>query len=177
LLPANGMVKKGVVKGFSKSALNHNTKLKQLKDKAIDLHSKYVAQAVPVSAELIKSNLQGAKMQNITLLYAISYHNGLFKSKLGSGSSKATYTKYQTLKSKVICFLKWKYRRSDIGLKELNHQFLVAFDMYLITSDKIAHNTAMKYIQQLKKIIHLSVAHSWLILNSICSLSMYVFTC
>lgn len=69
----------------------------------------------------------------------------------------ATLVKFNTIKSKVEGFIKFQYKKSDMFLEELSYQFITNFEYYLKTEEKIQHNTTMKYIQNLKKIIHLSV--------------------
>ncbi|WP_051201374.1 phage integrase SAM-like domain-containing protein [Christiangramia portivictoriae] len=66
------------------------------------------------------------------------------------GSSKATITKYNTIKTKIENFEKHtrkKYRLTDVNLKFRN-----AFLKYLLEKDKLARNTAGRYLKFLKTI-------------------------
>jgi site-specific recombinase XerD len=74
----------------------------------------------------------------------------------------ATLVKFKTIKSKVESFIKFQYKKSDMFLEELSYQFITNFEFYLKTEENIQHNTTMKYIQNLKKIIHISVKNGWL---------------
>ena len=66
------------------------------------------------------------------------------------GASKATITKYNTIKTKIEKFEKFtrkKYRLTDVNLKFRN-----AFLKYMLEKDKLARNTAGRYLKFLKTI-------------------------
>jgi hypothetical protein len=144
--------RKALVKGSSERAKELNKKLQQLKDNVLSVYNDLVAADLPLSVEVIKSALFRNNDQRISLLYAISYHNDLFKKNIGIEKCRATYTKFDSLKSKLIMFMQLEYKRSDLFLKELSHQFMVNFESHLKVENRIAHDTAMKYIQQLKRL-------------------------
>jgi site-specific recombinase XerD len=108
---------------------------------------------------MVKSKAIGNDDSKVTLLYALDYHIALLQKKQGASAS---LVKYQTLKKKVAEFISQEYTRKDLFLKELNHQFIVKFEIHLKSTQQIRHNTTIKYIQFLKKIINLSIAHGWL---------------
>jgi site-specific recombinase XerD len=155
--------KKGCVRGCSDEAIVWNNKLKRLQADVLKICNDLEQAGVPLSPEGVKNRVLGiTPVHRMSLLYALRYHNDLFKEKLGVEKSHATHIKFESLRNKVTAFIRSEYKRSDLFLKELNHQFIIKFEAYLKLEVKIAHNTAMKYIQQLKKIIHLSMAHGWL---------------
>jgi hypothetical protein len=55
IAPIHCHSKKGLLKGFFKSALDSNTKLQQLKDKAIDIYTKFSTKGWPVPLNLSKA--------------------------------------------------------------------------------------------------------------------------
>ena len=65
--------------------------------------------------------------------------------------------KYDIPYRKLKLFVPNKYNKKDIRLKDLNHKFMADFDFYLKNHDKNQHNTALKYLQNLKKIINVGV--------------------
>lgn len=151
---------KYLVKGNKPEALEINKCLSSLKAKIISIHNELLEKEIPISIEVLKLKLAGRDTERKTLLEAIKYHNALIAK--SSETRKATSTKYQTLENKVIKYLAHQYQRKDIFLKELNYQFAVDFEMYLKIVDNISHNPAIKYIQLLKKIVNMSIAHGWL---------------
>lgn len=126
----------------------------------------FIATTRAASIDYTVYQTTGHVHNRVSLIDAISYHNELFKKKISLEKSQANYLKFEALKSNLLDFIKFSYRRNDLFLKELNHEFIVKIEFYLRTEDKIAHNTAMKYMQQLKKIVHLSVVHGWIIIHS-----------
>ena len=160
--PKKWNAKKGAIKGAGTQVEEMNKRLALLKSKSLKAYNELVEMDLPISPEQIKSRLQSLDNEAKTLLEALSYHNSLVQAKIGIENSKATYTKYQTLKKKVMQFINEELKRKDVFLKELNHQFVVGFEIYLKTVHKLSHNPTIKYIQFLKKVIHLSIANGWL---------------
>jgi UDP-N-acetylenolpyruvoylglucosamine reductase len=96
------------------------------------------------------------------LLPIIQQHNEDIKKLVGKDYSKATWVKYNTTQKHITEFLKWKYRRSDINIKELCFEFITDFEFYLKSEKNIDVNTNAKYIKNLKKIIKECVCKDWL---------------
>ena len=84
------------------------------------------------------------------------------KELIGIDVVKATHTKFETVLKKLKLFLKNHYKRSDILLPELGHKFVVDFEYYLKVDLEIGHNTTMKYIRNLKKVMNMAVMNDWI---------------
>jgi site-specific recombinase XerD len=84
------------------------------------------------------------------------------KAKIGIEFAANTLKKYVTCLNKVTSFLTNSYKRTDIYLAELNYKFIADFDFYLKTTDKLKQNAVIKHMQQLKRIINISILHGWL---------------
>lgn len=155
--------KKGLIKGHGDEAKELNKKVAILKGKVIKVYNELSEADTPISAEQLKRKLIDKGQDAKTLLQAFDYHNRLLERKIGIEVTKATLTKYETLKKKVTSFITDSLKRKDVFLRELNHQFVVEFEIYLKSVHRLSHNPAIKYIQFLKKIIHLSIANGWLL--------------
>lgn len=153
------------VKGNKPEAQEMNKLLSTLKTKVLSIYNSLLEQETPISLDLIKQRLAGADVERKTLLEALSYHNDMLARGVGVKNAKATNTKYRTLERKVKSYIIHQYKRKDIFLKELNHQFVVNFEIYLKTVEQISHNPTIKYIQFLKKITNMAIAHGWLDTN------------
>ena len=154
--------KRNTVKGKSAEATEINKALDIIRAKALKTYNELIQMEMPVTAEIIKLKMKGQEQEVKSLLQAIIYHNENLKSKIGIEATLATLSKYETLKKKVTAFIQYQFKRNDIFLKELNHKFVVDFELYLKTIEKITHNPTIKHIQFLKKIIHLSIANGWI---------------
>jgi site-specific recombinase XerD len=75
---------------------------------------------------------------------------------------KATYVKYETLRKKLEAYMMNEYNRNDLFLKELNQRFIMNFELFLKVNEKIAHNTTIKYVQFLKRIINYAISNEWI---------------
>jgi len=154
--------KRVLIKGSSTEAKEMNKRLELLRGAANKAYNALIEQDLPTSAEQVKLKMANKEQGAQTLLGAFEYHNQLLRKKLGIEVTKATLGKYETLTKKVQRFITGNLGRKDIYLKELNHQFVVEFEVFLKTDERLSHNPAIKYIQFMKKIIHLSVANGWL---------------
>jgi len=59
-------------------------------------------------------------------------------------------------------FIRWKYKKEDLLLCDLNHEFITEMEFYLKTVRKCCHNSAIKYIKNFKKIVRIALANGWL---------------
>ncbi|HEY8959239.1 site-specific integrase, partial [Chitinophaga sp.] len=152
-----------------------NKQLSLFKSNVLATFNDCLEKDIPASIDIIKQRINGDNNGDVrTLLEAFRLHNNQLRQKLGVESTKATVTKYESLLKKVTRYIEYQYKRKDVFLKELDHRFVVNFEIFLKTVDLISHNPAIKYIQFLKKITNMSVAHGWLdknpFLNFKCSL-------
>jgi len=75
------------------------------------------------------------------------------KSLVGIDKTKATLQKYEVTYKRLYEFMQHRYNISDINIKEVSHQFLVDFEVYLKTICNCKSNTTAKFMQFLKRII------------------------
>lgn len=139
-----------------------NNQLAVIKGKLIGSYSKLEARDALITAEAIKNAYTGVVEKPRMLLPIIIQHNADIKALVGQEYSHATWVKYETTRKHIEGFLLFKYKRSDIHLKDLNIEFVSDFEFYLKTEKKIDLNTNAKYIKNLKKIINECVAKNWL---------------
>lgn len=71
-------------------------------------------------------------------------------------------TRYTTARSHTVAFLQWKFKISDIDILDLSHEFAADFEFWFKSVKACGHNTSMKYISNLKKIINLCLRNGWL---------------
>jgi hypothetical protein len=67
-------------------------------------------------------------------------------------------------------FIPTKYRQQDIPLQGINHEFLRDFEHYLKTVRDCGHNTTVKYILILRKIIRVALDNDRLKNDPMCLL-------
>jgi integrase len=81
---------------------------------------------------------------------------------VGKEYVQATYKRYLITLEKLKRFIKAEFNTTDIPLKDLDYSFVARFEYYLKTEDNLANNTAMKYIKNLKKVIHEAQSYGWI---------------
>ena len=159
---ARWSVEAAKMKGNSEEACSVNGQLNVLKMKIIDAHMDLVYNNLPVTAETLKSKLLGKAEKPRMLIPIFEDHNNKIKELIGIEYAAGTLERYKTSLKHTIDFLEWKYKVSDIDIKEINHAFVTDYEFYLRTVRKCANNTAVKYIKNFSKIIKLCLANDWL---------------
>ena len=66
-----------------------------------------------ITAETIRNSYMGIGEETKTLFESFTYHNENMEARIGIDITKATLTKYETVKSKLKLFVKKRYNKSD----------------------------------------------------------------
>lgn len=160
LIPKTSLGKKAI--HSSEEIKSINEYLKTLDRQVYDAQKDLLNAGKTITAETLKNKLTGVEEKQRMLVQIIEQHNNDIKTLIGKGYTKATWVKYCTTKNHITAFLKWKYKLSEINIKELNYEFITDFEFYLKSEKSIDVNTNAKYIKNLKKIVRECVAKNWL---------------
>ncbi len=150
------------VKGNDEEANAINEYLQQTKSKLVSLYNDMLKQG-DFHLDKLVDRFFGRDYSPMTLMELVKYHNEDFKKRIGIDYSFSTYEKYDILRKKLEAFLPFKYGKQDIRLRDLTIQFAVDFDYYLKSHDNNQHNTVVKYIINLKKMINMAVTNDWMV--------------
>ena len=151
------------IRGKSELVNNQNNLLSSFKAKMTKIYADLINTGIPVTSAILKSKFNGTEDVTISLMEVVKLHNAYVKKKVGFEVVKATHVKYETLRKKLEVYIAREYNRNDLFLKELNQRFLLNFELFLKVEEKIAHNTTIKYVQFLKRIINYAIANEWII--------------
>lgn len=153
----------GKVKGNKEDARVINNHLDNLKLKLNKLYNKLVDSDIEMTAELLKKMINGtADEKKKTLIDVFTFHNLQLQKQIGKEFSLSTYKRYETTLMHIKEFLKFHYKKDDILLKDLNYSFITNFEFYLKTERACNHNSTLKYIKNVRKIINQAVLNDWL---------------
>nr|WP_315175446.1 site-specific integrase [uncultured Flavobacterium sp.] len=97
--------------------------------------------------------------------YVLSYYKqylSKIQKLVGLEIKDNTYNKFVYVGNHLEAFLKWKYKKADYPLEELNLQFLDDFDYYLKTEKKQEQITINKTIQRLRAPIKKAISEGYL---------------
>ena len=152
----------GKMKGTTDEARSINSQLDILKLKIIDAQMELVHKNVPVTSESLKLKLTGSAERPRMLVPIFQDHNNKIKELIGKEYAAGTLERYATSLKHTIEFLGWKFKISDIDIKQIDHAFITDYEFYLRSVRNCSNNTAVKYIKNFNKIIKICLANDWL---------------
>lgn len=152
---------KGRIKQTGEDYLTKNNLLMALQTRATEVYTELIKAKLPISSRAVRMKLTSPDMDQLSLLQLMEKHNGYIMRRVGNDVAKATQTKYKTLTRKIQTYMKLEYKRDDTLVNELNRAFLMGFELYLKSEEHIGHNTAIKYVQFLKRVINYGIAMEW----------------
>jgi site-specific recombinase XerD len=155
--------KAGRAMGTKEDARTLNAYLDALQIKVHEVHRELIEAKQIVTAERLKNKLSGKSTEKPRMLLEIfSEHNRQMNALISKGEyAKGTHTHFETTYKHVASFIRWKFNVADIEIQRADYAFINDFEYYLKT-EVCAHNTAMKYLGDLKKILLLCVKRNWL---------------
>lgn len=116
-----------------------------------------------VNAEKVKNAYLGLDQKRLTLLQVYKDFLEDFEKLEKSGSrSKSTLYKYQRTYALLEEFIRYKFNRKDIALKEIQPAFITDFDFFLRMEKGHSHNTVWVNQMPLRKMITIAVNKGWL---------------
>ncbi|WP_163517498.1 site-specific integrase [Gelidibacter japonicus] len=157
--------------GKNKKVLGHSSEAKQinhyLEETRVLLFQIYQDlkfQGELITAKKIKTIFLGEDENSHTLLELIDYHSRKIENTHAAGSIR----NYAVTVGYIKKFLKKDRKTTDIFLKQLNYKFICDFERFLRAyypkghDREMGHNTVMKHIQRLRKMVTLAYHLEWL---------------
>jgi len=112
----------------------------------------------PISAQSIKNKYLGIEDKEETILELYKEHNESATKLIGIDYVADSVQRHITTYKHLEVFLQKKYNVKDIEVKYIDHKFISDLIMYYKVDKGIGHNTTMKYLKNLKKIIRIAIA-------------------
>ena len=141
------------VKGKSKEARDINFALDNIKAQIIKHYQRISDREAYVTAEMVRNAYQGIGTEYETLLRAFDKHNADFAKRVGKDRTKETLYKHTISRTHVADFIKYYYKRNDIGMNELTGDFLDQFCIYLRNEVGVQQSTIRLYCTPLRSIV------------------------
>tara|TARA_R100000306_G_C4379749_1_gene143611 strand:- start:4482 stop:5717 length:1236 start_codon:yes stop_codon:yes gene_type:complete len=148
--------------GNSPEAQNINQHLSILRNKVYSIQQNFERENETYSVTDIRDVLLGKDKTQKMLLEIFQEHNDEVDSLVGKDFAAGTAERYRTCKKHVAAYVKKKYKKNDIPVQDVDHKFITGLEYYLKTTRKCAHNSAIKYITNFKKIIRIAHANDWI---------------
>ncbi len=151
-------VKAEEVRGKTAETQTINHKLQMMKGK---LHQQFLilsSQQENILPETLKDLFLGGSKPQKSFLEIFSLHNEVFGEKVDAGRRAiATLKKYKATKEKLRAFIQAEFGTKDLSIRDVKSSFADDFEHYLSVYEHLEHNTIMKHIKNVKKILSLSV--------------------
>lgn len=144
-------------KGRSEVARTLNDHLDNLKNRVRKEFNSLIEKDEVISADILKDMLTGKYLKHYYLVDIFEKNNKLVELEVGSKYTKDTFVRYQISIERLKAFIQKEYNTTDIKLEDLNHGFIHRYEAFLRTEYDCTHNTVMKYLKHLKKVIHFAM--------------------
>ena len=150
--------------GRSEQAREANRLLDQISTSITAHYREIVNRDGYVNAEKVKNAYLGMDMRCETLMKVYERYIEDFEKMCQAGSrSKSTLNKYITVYNMLKEFIRYRYNRSDVALKEIQPAFITDFEFFLRTEKGCCNNTVWLYQMPLRKMITIAVNNGWLV--------------
>lgn len=160
--PEKWSARTGKMRGTNLEANELNSYLDSVRNKINKIHARLVDEGRPFNSSDIK-NLYVGKGEKIKMLVQLfEEHNQQMEKLVGIEFALGTWKRYHTTKKHVEEFLKTEYHKSDIPVRDVNLKFIKGFEYFLKVTKACNHNSALKYVNNFKKIIRMAVANDWI---------------
>lgn len=150
--PALWDAKTGKATGRTRMSADANAAI----DKIITrLHTKYGEvdnKLGYVTPELLKNAFFGVDEKTMTLLVLFDKKIGQKHSLAGVTIKREAVWKYENTRKKLEAFIPVYCKLPDISIKEVGYDFITGFDIYLRSTCRCGHNTAVKHLRYLKQV-------------------------
>ncbi|MCF8219431.1 MAG: site-specific integrase [Bacteroidales bacterium] len=145
--------------GKTKEATQVNEFLFIVNSNVNEIRKQLILEQKEITPELIKARYKGEEdpgdERPPMLLEMYDEHNRKFKELIGTTNhSAATYERHLTSRSHTSECIKNVYGVNDLPFEKVNYKFLTDYEHYFKTRRKCNHNSTMKYIKNLGKIIN-----------------------
>jgi site-specific recombinase XerD len=96
------------------------------------------------------------------LVQLMQQHNEEFKKRLSIDRTQSTYEKYIYTLQKVQAYISHRYKKQEIPLSSVDKKWINDFYLFMRKEEGNQHNTAAKYIKNLKHIMNFGVDLGWI---------------
>jgi site-specific recombinase XerD len=148
--------------GKSRKAWKVNNRLDGIRNQIAEIERKYELRGIALSVDQIKNEILGINKACQGLVEAHTDHNKKLEALVGMKYAPKTLARYNTSLNHLKSFLKEEYKVNDIDLRNINHKFLMDYEFWL-NKNNCQHNTTIKYLVNLKKIIRIALNNGWMV--------------
>ena len=132
----------GRATGKDRKSLEVNNRLDTIRLRLMEIYREMEFNKEEINAKVIIDKYLGRETKTkITLLSIFQEHNDRCRKLRSIDMAPATVTRYETSYKHTAEFIKFFYKKDDVTLDEVTHQFIKDYEFYLKTERKCSHNT------------------------------------
>ncbi|WP_083645929.1 site-specific integrase [Christiangramia flava] len=149
--------------GKSPEAIELNNYINVIKNRIKNIHQELIEKKKSISSKSILDEFKGVNKKKPKMtLEVFNEHNEQMDRLSGKSISKSTAKRYWTCYNHVEQFINEELKAPDYPMNDINHQFITKFEYFLKTKRECNHNSALKYVNNFKKIIRIALANQWM---------------
>ena len=148
--------------GYSQESQDLNRFMEVISNKIFKIHQRLVEESRLISSIEIRDIYQGKEGKQKMLLEIFENHNIQVENLIGIDFALNTLKRYKTTKAHLESYILKEYNLEDTPVKSVDYKFIMGFEYYLKTVRNCTHNSAIKYVTNLKKIIRIAYVHDWI---------------
>lgn len=157
------------VRGKDEEAKSLNSFITALKAQLYQKEAELLDKGFIITAELLRDAYFGKveTLKEKSLLEILKEHNAERKAMVGKAVAPATYWVFEYTGRLLKEFIKSKYGREDLYLREINLGFIQGLHSFLLGEKKMGQNSSTKHLKFLKKLLNLAVSNSYISYNPV----------
>ena len=97
-----------------------------------------------------------------TLMKVVEVHLEDLRAKIGESIAASTVWEYELCGRLIGLFIKSRYKRSDMSIKEVNIDFISGFHSWLLRERGMKQNTSTKHLKFLQKVMNIAVMNGYI---------------
>lgn len=106
-----------------------------------------------VTPEKLRDAYLGFEIQKNTVLSLFDIKIEQKRNLIGNTIRDTTFVKYQATRNRIGEFIRNKYNKEDLPIREINFQFITDYEIYLKSVCRCGHNSSVKHLRFLKQIV------------------------
>ncbi len=153
----------GKSSGSTRKDYELNARIDTIRARVMQIYRGMELDREPILAQKVVDKYLGRDNKPIIMLMALfREHNEKCNKLSGNGMAPATVQRYATSLRHTEAFLQFKFNKTDIPVKEVDHKFITDYEFYLRTERKCNNNSAVKYLKNFGKIIRIALANEYI---------------
>ena len=160
------------VKGRDAEVVEINNYLDAIRARLYYLEKVLIDRDIGVSPQLLRDAYLDRLdcLKEWTLMRIVEAHLEDLRAKIGESIAASTVWEYELCGRLIERYIKHRYSRNDMSIKEVKIGFISGFHAWLLKERKMKQNSATKHLKFLQKVMNIAVMNGYIPYNT---LSMY----